>query len=693
MSVPEPSTTVSRRHDANASPAGSDLSLGSRRLQMNQDPPADNTLDPRALAELREGLRLPVHFIVGFCEGLLEEPSARADYSCRAALGEALVAARWIRALISDALPAHGGEVSHEDVGALYEELREPRDQIVQAIADLLNSKSGAALADNTITELRGIHAAALNLLSSDTLVSIPSGLLGAAAHPEAVAAPAASRPEPEVQDGGPHRILVVEDESGNRRALRKYLERQGHEVVEVENGRQALERISEQSHPFDLVLSDIEMPEMNGIELLGRLKEDSATHDLPVIVVSGRDDMPSVVKCIEGGADDHLSKPFDAVLLRARINAALERKRLRDKEVEYLRQVRLVTEAANAVEAGDYQSGSLSGVARRGDELGRLARVFDTMVSGVQAREARLRSQLGDLKREIRASRKMEQIPEPKPEIPSLPAGELFARRYQVLEEVGCGGMGRVYRVEDRELGEHVAMKTLRTELLTEDPSLVDRFKTELRLARRIAHRNVVRAYDFGESEGIYYLTMEFVRGVTLRSLIDARGGLGISSTLAVGRQLAKALAVAHQLGVIHRDIKPHNLLLDDEGVLKVMDFGVARPIQGNSPQTLAGKVVGTPLYMAPEQLFGEDIDERCDLYSTGVVLYECLTAQLPLDADTPYTFAAKLWEEEPVAPAKINPDVPPALDRLVMRLLLKRPSERLASAEELSEQLRQIQ
>jgi serine/threonine protein kinase len=379
-------------------------------------------------------------------------------------------------------------------------------------------------------------------------------------------------------------------------------------------------------------------------------------------------------------------------VLLRARISASLEKKRLRDHEVEYLRQVDRVIEAASAVEAGNYAAGSLADVAARPDQLGKLARVFDGMVAQVRAREQRLHDQVRDLKAEIEAARQTTRPTEMADlDFASLPAGERFAERYEVIDVIGAGGMGMVYRARDRELDEEVAIKTLRPELMS-DPALTDRFKTEIRLARKISHRNVVRTHDLGEWKGIYYLTMEFVEGITLRELIDSRGQVGVSSTLAIAAQLAESLEVAHAQGVVHRDIKPQNLLLDADGVLKVMDFGVARLAERTSARTEAGLIVGTPAYMSPEQLLSEPTDARSDLYSAGVVLYECLTGALPFEADSTISLIGRVLNIEPSPPAGINADVPPPLSALILQLLAKKPEERLGSAKELRERLARL-
>jgi hypothetical protein len=407
--------------------------------------------------------------------------------------------------------------------------------------------------------------------------------------------------------------------------------------------------------------------------------------------MISALDDVASVVRCIEQGAEDHLPKPFDPVLLRARIGACLEKKRLRDAELEYLEHVTRVIDAATAVEGGTYAAGTLAGVARRADELGRLARVFDSMAEQIRAREERLRDQVGALRREIEEARRSARSGAASIDTPGLAAGELFAGRFEIIADLGAGGMGMVYHALDRELGEPVAIKILRPELVS-DREALERFRTEIRLARHISDRNVVRTHDIGESGGVYFLTMEYVEGITVRQLLDTRERLGVAATLAVANQVAHSLAVAHEQGVIHRDIKPENLLLDASGVLKVMDFGVARLAENVSSMTAAGMVLGTPAYMAPEQLLSETADARSDLYAVGVVLYECLTGVRPFDAPSPFMLIARLLKEEPEPPVSRNSEIPPALDALILRLLAKEPAARPATAAELESLLAKI-
>ncbi len=636
---------------------------------------SSSSLPPEALAELRHELRTPVNHIVGYAEMLLEDAADPALAARRARLEETLAAAREVLERINVTIGPTRGVVGAAEIAALYEALRAPRARIARAVGTLLAAPEAGS--DGTYgADLRKILAATERLAPPVTTPP-PASPAAPAGSAVTAATPAAGRKA---------LILVVDDVADNRDLLRRRLEREGYAVETAEHGRRALELVGTRS--FDLLLLDVLMPELDGFAVLETLKANAATRDIPVIMISALDEMPSIVRCIEHGAEDFLHKPFDPVLLRARINASLEKKRLRDLEVEYLHQVGRVVEAATAVEAGTYQPGALAEVAGRADELGRLARVFDSMVSQMKAREDRLRDQVRDLREEIEWARRNSKEFALPLDGGNLRTGDHFAQRYEILSVLGRGGMGTVYRARDLELQEEVAIKTLRPELVV-DANLLERFKDEIRLARRLSDRNIVRTHDFGEWSGVCFLTMEYVEGITVRELINTRGRLGVSSTLAIATQLAHSLAVAHEHGVIHRDIKPQNLLLDPDGVLKVMDFGVARLAERTSALTEVGLVVGTPAYMSPEQLMAEKVDPRSDLYAAGVVLYECLTGQLPFQAASVTSLIAKVLSQEPTPPAAVNTEVPPALSALIVRLLAKRPEDRAQTATELAEQL----
>ena len=634
------------------------------------------------IKHLRHELRTPVNAILGYSEMLLEDwPSHQGD------LDTIVASARAIIATIDARLSPTTTDFADADLDALRAEVRPHQDRIVRSVGALRETDDAAPMAsdldriEHAAQRLGQVAITAVEPLVDDGLTRVTDVPTMITLAPEVRRSASATKAPTQF------RILVVDDVADNRNVLERRLQREGHVVVCAEDGRRALEEIHAQA--FDLILLDIMMPEIDGFEVLRQLKHSPETVDIPVIMISARDDLDSVVRCIEQGAEDHLPKPFEPVLLRARITASLDKKRLRDREKEYLREVKAIASAASAVEEGRYESTTLARTAVRDDELGRLARVFDGMAAQVKAREDRLREQVAGLRKEIDAVRRLADVSEAGDV--RLSAGHLLAGRYEIQQLVGVGAMGTVYRAHDRDLTETVAVKVLRPELVA-DRTLLERFKAEVRLARRISHPAVVRTHDLGESDGMHFLTMEYVEGLTARDLLDSRGRLGVSAVLALAAQLTRALEAAHAQGVIHRDIKPQNLLLDAQGLLKVMDFGVSRLTGSAAASGEAGQLIGTPDYMAPEQLLGQDIDVRADLYATGVVLFECLTGRLPFRADTLVARIAKALNDDPPALSDAGDDVPPALAALVARLLAREPEARPASAHELLVLLEQI-
>ena len=260
------------------------------------------------------------------------------------------------------------------------------------------------------------------------------------------------------------------------------------------------------------------------------------------------------------------------------------------------------------------------------------------------------------------------------------------LAARYEVLESLGEGGMGLVYRVRDRETAEILALKLLRPEI-ARDPSMMERFKDEIRLARRITHKNICRIYDFNRVDDLAYITMELVDGESLRAYLKRAGKLSPERVIDLARQIAAGLGEAHAQGVVHRDLKPENVILARDGLVKLMDFGIARALGGNA--TTAQIVIGTPGYMAPEQSQGKAVDQRTDLYALGLILYECLTGRRAFAGATPVEVALKQIKERPVPPRQLLSATPPHLEAIVMRCLEKEPSRRFASAAELQRTL----
>ena len=264
-----------------------------------------------------------------------------------------------------------------------------------------------------------------------------------------------------------------------------------------------------------------------------------------------------------------------------------------------------------------------------------------------------------------------------------------LFDGRYRIERKLGAGGMADVYLAEDQELGRRVAIKILNSRHGNDD-QFIERFRREAKNAAALNHPNIVSIYDRGEAEDTYYIAMEFLDGRTLKELIVGRGAAPVNVAIEYARQILSALRFAHRHGIVHRDIKPHNVLVDGEGRVKVTDFGIARA--GTSQMTEAGSIVGTAQYLSPEQAKGGEVDPRSDLYSLGIVLYELLTGKTPFDGETPVEIAMKHLSATPQPPSKLRPDIPPELDMVVLRALAKNPDDRYQSADEMEADLERV-
>jgi predicted Zn-dependent peptidase/predicted Ser/Thr protein kinase len=249
------------------------------------------------------------------------------------------------------------------------------------------------------------------------------------------------------------------------------------------------------------------------------------------------------------------------------------------------------------------------------------------------------------------------------------------------MLSELGRGGMGIVYKARDRETGEVVALKILKPEIAA-NPQILERFKNELLLAHKITHRRVARLYEFHRAGDAVYLSMEYVEGESLRSVLEREGRLETGRAIEFARQLADGLAEAHRQSIVHRDLKPENIMIGPDGDLKVMDFGISRSFAEDV--TVTGSVVGTPAYMAPEQAEGKTLDHRTDIYAFGLILYEMFTGDVPFHGDTAVTLALKQVTERPTNPTKLTPTLPRRIDAAIMKCLEKDPAKRFQSVEE---------
>ncbi len=271
------------------------------------------------------------------------------------------------------------------------------------------------------------------------------------------------------------------------------------------------------------------------------------------------------------------------------------------------------------------------------------------------------------------------------------LSRGSIFAGRYEVIEELGRGGMGRVYKVFDQKIKEIVALKLFHPEISVNEKA-IERFRNELKFALKISHRNVCRTHDLGEEGYMHFITMEYVDGENLKGFIKRAGQLTPGKAVSVAKQVCEALAEAHRQGLVHRDLKPQNIMIDREGNARIMDFGIARFVEAEG-LTGSGVMIGTPQYMSPEQAEVKEVDRRADIYSLGIILYEMLTGKVPFEGETPLIIIIKHKSERAKDPRELNPHLPEEVTQLVFKCLEKDREKRYQSAEDLLKELSLIE
>ena len=430
-------------------------------------------------------------------------------------------------------------------------------------------------------------------------------------------------------------RLLVVDDDAMNRDMLSRRLARHGYQVETAADGYEALERLSK--HSFDLVLLDVMMPGIDGFEVLRRVREGHPLHALPVIMATARDGRESVVKALQLGANDYVTKPLDFEVLLARVQTQLTLRR---------------AGAAPRARPADAEA---------------MTRPLDPSAAA-EAGGA-------DVHSKVWAS-----------------AAARSIGRYQLEELIGKGGMGLVYLARDPALDRPVAIKMLREEILSgASPEPRTRFSREARAVARLSHPNIVTIFDVGEDSGRPFIVMEFLSGDTLGRLIGGEQRMPTMRQLELMEQLCRGLGHAHDAGIVHRDVKPSNLVVTTDGTLKILDFGIARlktRLDGQT-DTQTSMVLGTLAYMAPEQLEGEPGDARSDVYAAGAVFYELLSGRRVRVASDGLLLRG-LIAQPPEPLARLCPDVDKDVVAIVERALQPDPSARYQRAEEMAADIR---
>ena len=402
-------------------------------------------------------------------------------------------------------------------------------------------------------------------------------------------------------------RLLVVDDNPANRELLARRLERKGYRVLQAEDGRRALEVLA--SEAIDLLLLDLMMPGLSGLDVLREVRSRPSLAALPVLMVSADDETSRVVEALQAGADDYITKPVDFPVAVARMEALLRNRR----------------------PAAPPAPGQAPGFEGR--------------------------------------------------------PGQVLAH-YRVERVLGRGGMGDVYRARDLALDRPVALKVLPADMLAEAEN-VDRFLQEARIMARLDHPQVVPVWDVG-TEPLPYLAMELVEGEDLDHVLE-RGVLEPRHAATLVRDAARVLHVVHGAGIVHRDLKPGNLIVEPSGRVRVLDFGISRLLDAEVRLTQPGCALGTPAYMAPEQVDPQvgEVDARTDVYALGLLLYELLVGDVPFRREGLLGLLREIVFGSPMSPRHARPEVPEALDRVCLRSTERRPDRRYPSAAAMADDL----
>lgn len=626
----------------------------------NEKMPGSAANQSAILIHLRHELRTPLNAIIGYCEMLLDDAGSSEWKTFVPELEELYRAGKRLLDLINALLsPADSQEsTSTLDLQTIGVEIREkllgPLDEVLLCVEGLIREAEEQGR-QSLVADLRNINAAGLKLLgfikavpfpaSSETETSAaeesPAGSYLPSNPPADIGAETKTRGSLQKPELGS--LLVVDDNEMNRDILSRCLMRQGHVVATAKSGREALAVLK--NHAFDLVLLDIMMPDMNGFEVAHHLKADQSWRDIPVIFISAIDDTSRKVEAFKAGGADYVTKPFHAEEVLARVENQLKIARLQ-RTLE-----------------------------RRNQEL-------------IKRNEELTRAQK---RTEIVFSALAEVLP-----------GTVLDGKYRLEHKIGSGGFGAVYRARHIGLNKPVAVKIFRPMPGNDSPEGLERFRLEGISASRITHPNAVAVLDSGISAaGMAYLVMELLKGHTLAQEIDEKLKLAPARSLEILIPVCGALAEAHEMGIVHRDVKPDNIFLHqtrDGEVVKVVDFGIAKMLDPEiSPEdrvmTIAGGVVGTPAYIAPERLADKPYDGQADVYSLGVVAYEMLTGRVPFQPSErgPWAMALMHLTKEPTPLREVDPSIPLELEQIVMQTLKKDPRSR-PTAKELARQARDL-